>query len=217
MNEPLGETREALLARVRAALRHGTAVVPDPPRVADALARLVPAECDLVDTFVRHATKCGMQVRIVSETELPLRVLEVLAHVGAKRVSITQPDLAPVLREAGLEAVDGAALSYDAQFDLDASVTGVDAAVAETGSLVCTSGAGRKRGLSLIPPVHVAVVRAADVVADLLDLWPRLRSVDGLMPAGVALITGPSKTADIEGILVTGVHGPEQVFVLVVN
>src|SRR5690606_18699946 len=96
--------------------------------------------------------------------------------------------------------------------------TDVHAAIAETGSLVCCSDGGHSRGLSLIPPVHIAIVRKSDILPDMFDFWPRYaQSQPDELPSSIAFITGPSKTADIEGVLITGVHGPGRVFVLVVE
>ena len=67
-----------------------------------------------------------------------------------------------------------------------------------------------------MPPVHIAIVRAAQIVPDMLDLWPPGVPAPS-MPASLVLVTGPSKTADIEGILITGVHGPREVRVIVVE
>ncbi len=88
-------------------------------------------------------------------------------------------------------------------------------AVAETGTVVCTSGPQSARGSSLLPPIHIALVSEAQLVADLFDLFPRLAA--GELPANVNLITGPSKTADIEGVLVTGMHGPGAVHLVLVR
>ena len=66
----------------------------------------------------------------------------------------------------------------------------------------------------MIPPVHIAVVAQAQIVPDLCDFFDGL---GGSLPANINVITGPSKTADIEGILITGVHGPGDVHVVVVS
>ena len=87
--------------------------------------------------------------------------------------------------------------------------------VAETGTLVCTSGNERWRGLTLIPPLHIAIVEAQQITPDLIDLFAG--GMPAPLPANVTLISGPSKTADIEGILITGVHGPREVHVVVVD
>ena len=71
------------------------------------------------------------------------------------------------------------------------------------------------RGASLIPPVHIALLDRTQIVGDLFDYFDRLASTG--LPANINLITGPSKTADIEGILITGVHGPGVVHVLLLE
>ncbi len=122
----------------------------------------------------------------------------------------------------------------------DIGITGVAAAVAETGSLVMVGGPGCERVASLAPPVHVAVVAANQILADLFDVFPGVdrgghRAADASraaeqpsaalaaqfdpaqMPSNVAFITGPSKTGDLELKLTTGVHGPGQWHVILVR
>ena len=95
-------------------------------------------------------------------------------------------------------------------------LTGADAALADTGSLVVVAGPGRGRLTSLLPPVHVAVVPASRLVASLGDL---LDERPGLLDeaSNVVCITGPSRTADIEMTLTHGVHGPKHVHVVLVG
>jgi L-lactate dehydrogenase complex protein LldG len=123
------------------------------------------------------------------------------------------------LRRKGVQVVEWADTpGLASQFDTDAGITDVHAALAETGTLVCSTDAGHSRGLSLVPPVHVAIVRRSDIVPDMLDLWARSRGIAAAeLPSSIALITGPSKTADIEGELVVGVHGPGEVHVILVE
>jgi L-lactate utilization protein LutC len=89
----------------------------------------------------------------------------------------------------------------------DAGITSAEALLAETGSLVVSSGPGRSRLASLLPPVHIAVVPAARMTTDLFT-W--LESRPGGWPANTVLISGPSKTGDIEQTLSVGVHGPKR-------
>jgi len=123
------------------------------------------------------------------------------------------------LAARGIECVDWrGGEGLERLFDVDAGITEVRAGVAETGSLVCASDGGRGRGLSLVPPLHVAIVRASEIVPDLIDVFGELGGLGGGgLPSSVVLITGPSKTADIEGVLITGVHGPREVLVVVVE
>ncbi|HUY33720.1 MAG TPA: lactate utilization protein [Pirellulales bacterium] len=121
-------------------------------------------------------------------------------------------------------------LSYSALRELDsaelrrtvlaaeAGISSVSFAVAETGTLALASAAGQERLASLAPPVHIAVVEAAQILPDLFDLFERI-AADGTesMASNWALITGPSKTGDIELTLTTGVHGPGTWHVIIVR
>jgi L-lactate dehydrogenase complex protein LldG len=98
----------------------------------------------------------------------------------------------------------------------DLGLTGVDLAIAETGTLVLVSGAGRPRSTSLLPPCHIAVFDRTALVESLRQVGVFLEAWhgDGRPPAGGAsinFITGPSRTADIELTLTRGVHGPKEV------
>ncbi len=105
--------------------------------------------------------------------------------------------------------------SDDDVFGAAVGLVGVSAAIAETGSLVRASGAGRPRSVALVPPSLIAVVEASRIVADLYD-W--LAGLDPLaMAADAVVITGPSRTADIGMKLVTGVHGPGAVHIVLVG
>lgn len=103
-------------------------------------------------------------------------------------------------------------------FAADFGITGVDWGVAETGSLVvCARPGGQGRSVSLLPKLHAAICTPAQLVPDLFDLFRELgleHSARGL-PSNVTLITGPSKTGDIQLKLTTGVHGPGEVHALV--
>ncbi len=217
-------TRESVeagsaLAGFLAALEARVGAAPAAPPLPDtfAEARQV-CEGDCVARFVRAATAAGMHVHECARTAWLPQLIEILRGAGV-RSAYVEPGgvLAGELETlgSGLAAAGIAMLTAhddDTLFAVDVSITGVMAAVAETGTLVCVSGAHHARGASLIPPLHVAVVDAVQVQQDLCDLLARLGAAD--LPANVNMITGPSKTADIEGILITGVHGPRGVHIV---
>jgi L-lactate utilization protein LutC len=97
-------------------------------------------------------------------------------------------------------------------------LTEVDFAVAETGSLVLLSGAGKPRSVSLLPPIHIALVNVEQIVPDIPALLDRVAGQESPSPASaITFITGPSRTADIELTLVIGVHGPQELHVIIVD
>lgn len=223
-----GTDREAFLKRVRAALGRGAGTEHAPRLETDAkieeLVRVVRPGGDLVPMFAANVVSVGMrahpcEIRTFGET---LRA--VLGGVGARSVTVGMEDAA--LREQVERAIGGAGIGVidwksrpglEGQYEVGAGITDVVAGIAETGTLVVRSGEGVSRGGFLVPPVHVAVVRASQLVPDMLDVWSRVAEKGGGMPASVVMITGPSKTADIEGILVTGVHGPREVRVVLIG
>lgn len=102
-----------------------------------------------------------------------------------------------------------------AQTDMGISVA--SAGVAETGSLVMLSGADSPVSLSFLPEHHVVVLETGAIVRDMEALWERLRATADFPPRGVHLITGPSRTADVEQTLQIGAHGPRALLVILLR
>src|SRR5262249_5272053 len=115
------------------------------------------------------------------------------------------------LKAAGIEVIPPGA-EREAVFAADVGITGVEAVIAETGTLVLATRPDQPRAASLLPPVPVAVAHKGQIVADLFDLFGTSE-----VPACLTLITGPSKTGDVELQLVTGVHGPGEVCLVLVG
>ncbi len=101
----------------------------------------------------------------------------------------------------------------------DIGITGVDYAIAETGSCVLLPRKGVSRVVSLLPPVHIAVVESGQVLPSLDELFTlrRREFLDGNLGSYMNLISGPSRSADIEYQLVTGVHGPGEVHMVMLG
>jgi L-lactate utilization protein LutC len=162
-----------------------------------------------------------MNVEPAFAEEVAAKVVGYLVGRGLRRIAL--PDspvlerlgIVKALRDAGLDARTWGEMTLDQLYDFDAGVTDVTYAVAETGSLVIQTGPGHGRAISLVPSVHVAIVEPKNCVADLLDLMEKLG--ESGVGNNVTIITGPSKTADIEGALVVGVHGPGEVRVFMLK
>lgn len=216
---------DALLARVRDAVRAQPVTVREVP--SHAVVRRVPCDAaNLADLFATKAAAVGMRVTRVDAAEGDAGLDAALAALLAKHApldaSAHRASVVVAVRDAGLAARALAAAgdrsapndNDDVLFDCAVGVTDVDCAIAESGSLVVSTN-GRIRNAWITPPIHVAIVRAEQILADLVDLFEQ--RPDAIDAASTTIITGPSKTADIEGVLVTGVHGPAAVEILLIG
>lgn len=98
-----------------------------------------------------------------------------------------------------------------------AAITGVYAAVAETGTLVLASGPSHRTALNFLPDHHIAVLDCARIVAHMEDVWTLWRRERGALPRALNFVTGPSRTADIEQTIQLGAHGPRRLHVVLVG
>lgn len=186
--------RDDILGGIRARTR-GTAPKPAPYRA--------PAVGDLVAAFARKAQAADAELRIVeSEADIAAAVADILrAHNLAARVH-----LAP-----GCDIDLGVEVARTPPGPDDTAVTHASFAIAETGTLVQLSRAQSPASWHFRPGFEIAILRARDIVAHLEDV-PL-----AALPATVNLITGPSRTGDIEQTLELGAHGPKRLAVIVVS
>jgi L-lactate dehydrogenase complex protein LldG len=203
---------DALLARVRDAVRAQPVTVAEVPD--HAVVRRVPRDAaELANLFVAKAQAVGMRVTRTDDAGLDAALSKLLESRGKTVVAVHDAALASrATAAAGARLVPND--DDDILFDCEVGVTDVDCAIAESGSLVVSTN-GRIRNAWITPPIHIAIVRAAQVVADLVDLFELCP--EAIDAASTTIITGPSKTADIEGVLVTGVHGPAAVEIVFVG
>jgi L-lactate dehydrogenase complex protein LldG len=221
-------SREAFLQRIRQAVSAGNragAAVPLDDRGPVGYQGAGP---DPVARFCEMLTAAGGTAHVVPDRETAsARVLQLLQAKAARRVLLGRGafidtlSLGDRLRTAGVKvtAVDSLspATARDPFFAADAGVSGVDYLIAESGTIAVFSRPGEPRSLSLLPPVHIAVAERSQVLPDLFDLFDPKSGHDRIeMSSCLTLITGPSKTGDIELRLVTGVHGPGEVHVVLV-
>jgi L-lactate dehydrogenase complex protein LldG len=201
-------SREQILGRLRQAQRP----FPDakPPAAYQPVVPLNDvAPNALLARFTQAAQEAGCVLHLAETAEEAMGAI--VALVGPDTaVSSWDPTHIPLPGLAA--ALDLANISRVGQ---DAAVrvglTGVDAALAATGSVVVLSGNGRYRAASLLPPLHIAVVAASQILPDLESWWAQQRAA-GLdrtrQHSNIVVITGPSRTADIAMQLVMGMHGP---------
>jgi len=165
----------------------------------------------LVERFTAELTALGGHVTECTAREVSARLLSFLQERGLARVQVWES-----VPGVDWAEITGAGISVESEADesIRAGVTGALAGVAETGTLVIPGGVGRPLTASLVPEIHLAVLRAADIVWNLETAFQRPEVTAA--PATV-LVSGPSRTADIEMTLTIGVHGPGELHVFVVR
>lgn len=173
-----------------------------------------------VALFARNSTELRSEFKMLQdESELAvelrrLRDAEGWTRVASHKGAVT--DLAAQTLGLPVLLTDA---SYD-KYELEQCPVGIsecDALVAQTGSVVVTSRSAGGRALSVLPPHHVVLARREQLVADLPDAFRVLKAKYGAdYPSMISFITGPSRTGDIERILVLGAHGPKRLTIFCV-
>jgi len=168
--------------------------------------------------FIAEAEKAAC---VVYQTHTPEKAIETIMHLIGDENSISSWDPAQLPLPGLAEALDKANITRVGQdADVQIGLSGADAALAATGSLVVSSGEGRYRATSLLPPIHIAVLTADQIVADLESWWAAQKRT-GLgqtsSHSNIVIITGPSRTADIAMQLVMGMHGPKELHVILIG
>jgi L-lactate dehydrogenase complex protein LldG len=216
--------REEVLTRLRTALLPGPgAPAPAPTPAAPASYRLTgehpPGSPELLELLVDRLVDYRAQVHRTDEPGLPATLAATLAEATAGQVSgrpsVVVPDGFPAewLGEADVEVRADDALSAAELDDLDGVVTTVAVAIAETGTLVLDGQAGQgRRAVTLVPDLHVCVVRSGQVVQTVPEAVALLEPTRPL-----TWISGPSATSDIELVRVEGVHGPRRLHVVLLT
>jgi len=206
-----GDARTDILHRIREALHGATpGDIPRDYRTEDARGRNA-----IVDLFAERVAEYRATVHRVGEAEVGEKVTRIAREAGAERIGIPT-DFPEEWRPSGIELIDDAPLSVPELDALDGALTGCAVAIAEAGAFVLDGGPGQgRRALSLVPDLHICVVREDQVVG----LVPEaVAELEGSVDAGKALtfVAGPSATSDIELDRVEGVHGPRTLHVVVV-
>lgn len=210
--------REAILADVRAALgRLGGEAAPRVPDAARTPARTPGSPDAETGLLIAEISKLGGQAQRLSAGELSRKLAELVRREGIRKAMLWQTPalqawgVAAMLADLGVEIAPADA-SKEVLAECDLGVTGADMALPETGTLVLRTGPECPRAASLLPRVHLALVQPAALRADLATVLDELKG-----DRHYVLITGPSRTADIELVVTIGVHGPQVLAAWVVD
>lgn len=183
---------------------------------------------ELIDRFVQELEALSGKAHVVPKAQATSTVISLLKEYEAERIlawdaaSIGVSDLMPALAEAGITIADGTLSATPGERfsrlgeldDIKVGITGAYGALADTGSIAVMNGPGRGRLTSLLAPVHIALLPAD-------TLYPSLPAFLADQPdiaktgSNTVIISGPSRTADIEMTLNIGVHGPGALHVVV--
>jgi len=218
--------RDTILNAVRRGLKRGPLPADQAAMLHGRMDRhprhLIPARSRLphagqVDLFVRNVEKeFGSVARVASVEAVPEAVADYLAaqNLPSALVMAPHPELQAIpwssrplltIREGRAEATDAVSVQHGY------------AAIAETGTLMLPSAPQRPTTLNLLADTEIVVLRASRVAGAYEDAWDRLRAELGAMPRNVMLVTGPSRSADIEQTLELGAHGPRRLHVVLVE
>ncbi|MFO7616238.1 MAG: LUD domain-containing protein [Bacteroidales bacterium] len=160
--------------------------------------------------FARNLTRAGGKFAFCSDRRELILALRILWH-EEQWVSVSCAD--PFAREV----LDAAGITYlpdpEDLESAEAAVTGCESLIARTGSVLVSSAQGAGRRVFGHTPVHVVIAQTSQIELEIHHALDRLKSTRERMPSQVSLITGPSRTADIEKTLVMGAHGPANLFV----
>lgn len=211
-------SRDAILRRLRAT-RPPFADAPPPGEYLPVAPLDAVDRAALVERFVRQAEALNCVVhRCASADEAHAAVLQIIAPDQRALCwdfeHIPLPELADALSAAGI------AIAPPDDSDARVGITGVDAALAATGSLVIGAGPGKARQVSLLPLVHIAVLRAEQILPH-MEAWVAALRAGGIdtftAASSTVIISGPSRTADIAMESILGMHGPGELHIVLLG
>jgi len=212
--------REAILGSIRS---HLAASVPyDKLEISDGSSR-IKTDCNPIPSAsISDQFKASLEavdghcVVVRGDREIAEALTQIIGVLPKTNIAVSDnPEVERLLQLTDLE-IEGLSIAPNARdiFRFDVGISTAQAAIAETGTLVLDSTSERHRLVSLVPPVHIAIIRGSQIYRTLGEVLTVIQSARDLSPA-VTFITGPSRTADIELTLAIGVHGPQELYVII--
>lgn len=212
--------REKILARVRAAQgRSGEATQAEHDAVQKQLAQknIGPRpelHGDVVERFKKLSAEMICTIsEVTDENDVPGACSDYLLKNNLPTSGVAWNELKHLdWKSAGINVEFRRAQGADG-----IGISGVFAALAETGTLMLLSGPDTTASVTLVPETHIAVLHKSRIVPYMEDAWALLRKEKGELPRAVNFVSGPSRTADIEQTIVLGAHGPYRVHIILVG
>jgi L-lactate dehydrogenase complex protein LldG len=221
-------TQETILGRIRDALRlprthahkgHSPVHAATPEEFRPWLPQAGDTPADWLRSFLDRSAELKTEVAVLEDESLLPAALCRLATAGKWKKIAIQGD--PLTRQAAasvnLPFIETARGYETAELEAcDAGLSLCEALVAQTGSILVTSRHSGGRALSVLPPHHIVLARKNQLLPDLAAAFRQLRETHAPdYPSMISFITGPSRTGDIERILVLGAHGPKKLTVFI--
>ena len=208
------KSKEIVLRRVREALAKSAPFLPPTPDFSSPLHQ--PLDEDQSIAFAQaFIANSGLFVYCENEEDFFDQLFNLKREQQIDHMHVWEPNLQNILYQAGIDFI-----SLEDEFlqKAQASLTTCEALIARTGSILVSSGNAGGRRLSIYPEIHMVVAKASQLVPDIKDGLQRVRDkYKENFPSMVSLVSGPSRTADIEKTLVMGAHGPKQLVLFLID
>ncbi|WP_100638434.1 LutC/YkgG family protein [Marinobacter salexigens] len=215
-------SRDIILQRLRNR-SGGDLVVPE--RDFSVLQRPASSVAERIDQFQSTIESVHGEVHRCTRDSWITQLADILSSRGASSLLIpAKHEVGRALRESQQDGLPEL-LIYNEPIDswqshlfneVDASITSTRGGIAETGSLILWPTPDEPRLMSLVPPIHIAILEASELYTSFHEAMLAQNWASG-MPTNALLVSGPSKTADIEQTLAYGVHGPKELIILVIE
>ncbi|GJQ33888.1 MAG: hypothetical protein HBSAPP04_27270 [Ignavibacteriaceae bacterium] len=208
----ISPSKENILKKIRKALSHSTPL-PFPQKESKQFF-FKPQNQELEFEFAAQFTRLqGKFIYCLNHDELISQLKDLLSKRKWNKVYCREEGLRSVLKQNGFDQFSDVALK-----DCDVALTGCEALVARTGSIVLSAAQQSGRTVSVYAPVHICIAYVNQLVYDIKDALQLVKDKYGdHLPSLITFATGPSRTADIEKTLVVGVHGPGEVYLMLVE
>ena len=208
----ISSAKENILKRIRQALVNPTPV-PFPQSEGNSSVYTPQSQDNEVEFAENFGRISGRFVYCESHDELISQLKQLISSQAWTQVFCRETQWLPLLKDP----LKGLLISDDLP-EADVSITGCEALIARTGSILMSSAQDSGRTVSIYAPVHICIANASQLVYDIRDglEMVSVKYKDNI-PSLITLATGPSRTADIEKTLVVGVHGPKDVYVFLVD
>ena len=174
---------------------------------------MIRAEDFIISQFKKEFIALNGNLIESKPQQLTAHILALLKKIEISQIMSWGEDQLPGSLVHDIEE-QGIQIDFGSNPNIKVGITAADAAISKTGTIVLTSGLGRPSATSLLPDIHIAILHQKDIYPNLSDV---LHLQEIVRSSSITLISGPSRTADIEMTLTIGVHGPKELYVVLLN